>query len=66
MDSSPSLENAIKVISSLSEEEKKQLLEWMLEENQNDDLSIFSFITSHSVLKKEWLTPEEDKAWENL
>lgn len=45
---------------------KKQLLLWLHNEYEEKQLSQFSFITSHSVLEKEWLNPEEDKAWENL
>jgi mRNA-degrading endonuclease RelE of RelBE toxin-antitoxin system len=66
MNSSDSLKKAIKIIESLSEEEKKQLLNWILEEKDNHELSQFSYLTSHSVLEKEWLNAEEDKAWENL
>ena len=66
MASSDQLKKTIAMIESLSPLERNQLLEWFLEEKQNQELSQFSYLTSHSVLEKEWLNPEEDKAWENL
>ena len=66
MGSSHSLRETIKMIRLLSAEEKKQLIKWILEEKQNQELSQFSYLTSHTVLEKEWLNSEEDKAWENL
>ncbi len=66
MNSSHALKEAIKMIENLSAEEKKQLWEWILEEKEKQELSQFSYLTSHTVLEKEWLTAEEDKAWENL
>ena len=66
MTSSDSLKETIRMIESLSAEEKQQLLNWIMEEKENQDLSKFSYLTSHTVLKKEWLNAEEDKAWENL
>ena len=66
MSKSSALKEAIKLIESLTDEEKKQLYKWIIEENQNRELSDFSYLTSHTVLEKEWLNPEEDKAWANL
>ncbi len=60
---SHNLSEVIKAVSVLTTEERKKLLELLLQEKE---LSAFSFLTSHSVLEKEWLTAEEDKAWENL
>ncbi len=54
------------IISQLNPEEKRQLFQWLQQEQEEQELSTFSFVTSHSVLEEEWLTPEEDKAWENL
>lgn len=60
---SHNLSQVIKAVSVLTTDERKKLLELLLQEKE---LSTFSFLTSHSVLEKEWLTAEEDKAWENL
>ena len=64
--SSATFTEAIKLIEMLSEEEKAQLIDWLLQQKQNRDLSAFSYLTSHSVLEKEWLNEEEDKAWKYL
>jgi hypothetical protein len=53
-------------IGTLSLEERKQLFIWLQEQLKEKSLSTFSFVTSQSVLEKEWLNKEEDKAWENL
>ncbi|MBS1578096.1 MAG: hypothetical protein JST29_00480 [Bacteroidetes bacterium] len=53
-------------IDTLSFDERKQLLYWLQEQLNEKNLATFSFITSQSVLEKEWLNKEEDKAWENL
>lgn len=63
---STTLKETIKLIESLSEEEKGQLLDWLLQQRTDSDLAAFSYLTSYSVLEKEWLTTEEDKAWESL
>ncbi|HXL55519.1 MAG TPA: hypothetical protein VN958_04630 [Chitinophagaceae bacterium] len=66
MNTTDALDKAKEIVSHLSDEEKKQLLAWLQSEYEEKHLSYFSFITSHSVLEKEWLNAEEDKAWENL
>ncbi len=34
--------------------------------NKNENADISSMLLSENSLAKEWLTPEEDKAWEHL
>ncbi len=34
--------------------------------NRNDNADVSSMLLSENSLAKEWLTPEEDKAWEHL
>lgn len=64
--SSATLTETIKLIEMLSEEEKAQLIDWLLQQKHDKDLPAFSYLASHSVLEKEWLNEDEDKAWKNL
>jgi predicted house-cleaning noncanonical NTP pyrophosphatase (MazG superfamily) len=34
--------------------------------NRNENADVSSMLLSENSLAKEWLTPEEDKAWEHL
>jgi len=57
----------LELIRQLPQKEKQSLFTYLLKENvlKSDDATLTHF-ASESTLAKDWLTEEEDKAWENL
>lgn len=48
---------------------KVEIIAFTIEETKDDLLvkdSIKTYFASQQVLSKDWLTPEEDEAWQNL
>ena len=58
----------LELIRQLPMKEKQSLFAYLLKENvrKSDDDATLTHFASENTLAKDWLTDEEDKAWENL
>lgn len=55
----------LELVKQMSAVEKQKLLNFLLRHALEEDKNLTHFASEKS-LAKDWLTPEEDKAWENL
>lgn len=55
----------LEVVKQLPKPAKEQLLSFLIKEVTNDD-AVQTHFASEKTLAKDWLTPQEDEAWENL
>jgi hypothetical protein len=55
----------LEVVKQMSAVEKQKLLHFLLRHALEEDKTVTHFASEKS-LAKDWLTPEENKAWENL
>ena len=55
----------LEVVKQMSSVEKQKLLNFLLRHALEEDRTVTHFASEKS-LSKDWLTPEEDKAWQDL
>lgn len=49
----------------LSSTEKQKIVSFLLKDKMGQD-AVMTHFASETILAKDWLSPEEDAAWENL
>lgn len=54
------------LVKQLPYEEKKKLAEVIRKDMKQEDDAVFTHVASESSLAKEWLSAEEDEAWNDL
>lgn len=59
-------DQVLEIVRQLGRAEKQKLLLFLLGRPQEEDETVLTHFASEQALAKDWLTQQEDEAWQNL